>query len=28
METAEQAGLKKPAPEKKFARRHGGAMPQ
>jgi hypothetical protein len=28
METAEQAGLKRPAPEKNFARRHGGAMPQ
>jgi hypothetical protein len=28
METAEQSGLKKPAAEKKFARRHGGAMPQ
>jgi hypothetical protein len=28
METAEQADQKKPVPEKKFARRHGGAMPQ
>ena len=27
-ETAEQADPKKPVPEKKFARRHGGAMPQ
>ena len=28
METAEQADLKTPVPEKKLARRHGGAMPQ